>query len=151
MITRTIKLFLLLGLFICNAHSGVTNGTAMLRPSPPIVLVELDYDDWLAPRSVQIPLTDGETAYDILRKAANIEVANMGEHVMVTAIDGVAAIEGKSYWVYKLNGKPAPRSANTQPLDGSTVMRWQYTWIEPTTHADGTTSATTHYPEKNKP
>lgn len=90
------------------------------------VSVNINYGETKASRTIELPLQSGETALEILQRAATVETHPVGKHVFVTAIDGVKGERGVTAWYYKVNGESPKKLAISNVINGSCTIEWLY-------------------------
>lgn len=91
------------------------------------ITVEIDYGGVQQNRKVEIPWKQGITALEALQSVAKVETRKIGEHLLVTSIDGVEGKKGDKAWYYDISGKRATSFANKCILREGDHMRWEYT------------------------
>lgn len=89
--------------------------------------VEIDYGGLQQNRKVEIQWKQGITALEALQAVAQVETRIIGEHLLVTAIDGIEGQIGNRVWYYSINGKRATLFANKCILNEEDGMKWTYT------------------------
>ncbi|MEN7973176.1 MAG: DUF4430 domain-containing protein [Verrucomicrobiota bacterium] len=100
-----------------DGHGGSAN----------IIALKIDYGTEKPARTIQVPFKKGQTALEILQHAATVETHAVAQHVVVTAIDGVAGSRGKTAWYYTINGKSAKKLAISTIIDKPCHITWIYT------------------------
>lgn len=91
------------------------------------ITVEIDYGGLQQSRKLEIAWKQGITALEALQSVAKIETRKIGEHLLVTSIDGVEGQIGAKVWYYNINDKRATSFAYKCILNEGDRMRWEYT------------------------
>lgn len=90
------------------------------------VIVEIDYGKELPTRTVEVSLNVGQTVLDALQRIAAVETHPVGQHVIVSAIDGVEGKRGETAWYYTIDGISAERLAVANVIDKAVHITWTY-------------------------
>ncbi len=111
-----------LAVWMPNAHSTITQGNKDGKN----IVVEIDYGSVRPMRQAQIPCVEGNTALDVLQKAAKVKTHSVRQKIFVSAVDGVEGKRGEMAWYYAINGKPARMLACSNVLKAGDSVRWTY-------------------------
>ncbi|MFC1467516.1 DUF4430 domain-containing protein [Verrucomicrobiota bacterium] len=92
-----------------------------------IIALKIDYGTQQPARSVQVPFKAGQTALEILQRAATVETHPVGKYVFVSGIDDVKGKRGDMAWYYRINGQPAKKLAFFNIINKPCHITWIYT------------------------
>jgi len=103
------------------------------------ITVEIDYGSTIRPvRVVEVPLVKGQTVLELLERVASVETHPVGDHVFVTAIDGVEGKRGETAWYYKVDGQSPKELAYSKVLGDEKTIKWIYKKDHCSWRVDGT-------------
>jgi hypothetical protein len=107
----------------------ITVGCTTVQTNPKTsdnVTLKINYGTEKPARTIQVPFEKGQTALEILQRAATTETHPVGEYVFVTAIDGIKGERGVMAWYYKVNGSSTGKLAISNVIEEPCSITWLY-------------------------
>ena len=89
------------------------------------ITVTISYGDGRADKVVETTYEEGDTALEVLSKAAKITTAS-GKYKFVRSIDGKKSVPGVYGWFYLINGESPGKMASGYKLKDALSMTWYY-------------------------
>ncbi len=89
------------------------------------ITVTITYGDERPDTVIETTYKEGETALEVLQKAAEVKVAN-GKYKFVRSINGKKSIPGVYGWFYLVNDKSPGKMASGFKLESALSMTWYY-------------------------
>lgn len=98
-------------------------GVVFLRADD--ITVRITYGNGTPDTVVETAYKEGDTALEVLSKAAKITTAK-GKYKFVRSINGKKSVPGVYGWFYLVNGKSPGKMASTYKLKDAHSMTWYY-------------------------
>jgi hypothetical protein len=94
--------------------------------SDSVLLLSIDYAGLKESENINVGYTKGETALEVLQRAADVKTKRLGRHNFITSINEVASRPNKMGWFYKIDKIEAKKTASTTTLENVLSMQWVY-------------------------
>ena len=118
------RIILMLSIVVCLLLVSVPE---IYADGENIITVEIDYNNVISSKTVDILYEDSMSALGALQKVTAVETHPVGKHVIVSAIDGIKGERGKMAWYYYINDKKAEKIAFGNILDKDVKrIKWVY-------------------------
>lgn len=91
-----------------------------------VLILNIDYAGLKENENISVRYTKGETALEVLQRAANVKTKHLGRHIFVISINEVTSTPNKMGWFYKINNIEAKKMASSTILGEVLCMQWVY-------------------------
>lgn len=91
-----------------------------------VLLLSIEYAGLKENENISVRYTKGETALEVLERAADVKIKRVGRHSFVTSINEVASRPNKMGWFYKIDETEAKKTASSTALEDALSMQWVY-------------------------